>query len=163
MYHPRPFSVDFGPRGPSLRLSSTYPDRFYFFMATCERLSTCNFHQDGSHAGRPRPLGTRPPSAPSFVLFATNYSTYLTRTNYSTYSTRTNYSIFKQNKRIQIRLFIYQIQSIVFMQTAMADLSHNKNIDRQIARSSVFFKTVYGCVNEVCVDTQGYEIFLRYV
>ena len=73
---------------------------------------------------RTRPLGTRPPSAPSFVSFATNFSTY---------STRKNYSIFKRNNRIQIRFFTYQIQSIVFMQTAMADLSHNKNLGGRIA------------------------------
>ena len=53
---------------------------------------------------------------------------------------RTNHSIFTQRNTIEIRLFSYRIQSIVFMQTAEADLSHNKNISRRIARSSVFFQ-----------------------
>ena len=62
--------------------------------------------------------------------------------------TRTNYSIFKQCNGVGIRFFIYQIQSIVFMEMAVADLSHNENISRRIARSSAFFKAVYACVNE---------------
>ena len=49
------------------------------------------------------------------------------------------------------------------MQAAVADLSHNKNISQQIARSSAFFKTVYACVNEIGVDTLGVQNFLCYV
>ena len=49
------------------------------------------------------------------------------------------------------------------MQAAVADLSHNKNISRRIARSLAFFKTVYACVNETGVDTLGVRNFLRYV
>ena len=77
--------------------------------------------------------------------------------------TRTDYSIFKQNNKIEIRFDIYQIQSIVFMQMAEADLSHNENVSRRIARSSAFFKTVYACVNKADVDTLGVRNFLRYV
>ena len=51
LYHARLFSVDFGPRGPSFRLSSICPDCFNFFRATCKRLSMCNIHRDGSYAG----------------------------------------------------------------------------------------------------------------
>ena len=43
------------------------------------------------------------------------------------YITRTHYSIFKQNNRIEIHFFVYEMQSIVFIQTAVAHLSHNKN------------------------------------
>ena len=49
------------------------------------------------------------------------------------------------------------------MQTAVADLSLNENISRRIVRSSVFFETVYTCVNEAGVDTLGVRNFLRYV
>ena len=77
--------------------------------------------------------------------------------------TGTKYSIFKPINRIEIRCFIYQIQSIVLMQAAATDLSHNKNNSRRIVRSSAFFKTVYACVNETGVDTLGVRIFLRYV
>ena len=66
------------------------------------------------------------------------------------------------NNRIEICFFVYQIQSIKLMQAAVADLSHNKNISRRIARSSAFFKTVYACVNETGVDTLGVRNFLRY-
>ena len=48
--------------------------------------------------------------------------------------TRTDYSIFKQNNRIEICIFIYQIQSIVIMKRAVADLLYNKNIRRQSRR-----------------------------
>ena len=77
--------------------------------------------------------------------------------------TRTDYSFFKQNNKIEIRFFIYQIQSIVFVQTAVADLSHNKNISRRIARLSSFFEIICACVNKAGVDTLGVGVSLRYV
>ena len=43
------------------------------------------------------------------------------------------------------------------MNTAVADLSHNENISPRFARSLVFFKTVYACVNEAGVDTLGVD------
>ena len=76
--------------------------------------------------------------------------------------TQTNYSIFKHNNRIEICFFIYQIQSIVFMQTTVADLLHNKTISRRIAWPSASFKTVYACANEAGVDKLGVRNFSRY-
>ena len=49
------------------------------------------------------------------------------------------------------------------MQAAVADLSHNKIINRRIARSPAFLKTVYACVNKTGVDKLGVRNFLRYV
>ena len=54
--------------------------------------------------------------------------------------TRTDHSIFKQNNRIEIRFFIFQIRSIVFMHTAVADLSHNENISHELLDYQLFSK-----------------------
>ena len=73
------------------------------------------------------------------------------------------FALFKQNNRVQIRFFIYQIQSIGFMQTAVADLSLSENISRRIAQSLAFFIIVYAWVNKIGVDMFGVRNFLRHM